>query len=332
MKQLKHSYMLTLPLCIALLVGCQNNQLALRAVSNHEIANFSDDLTVYAVEYYSRTAIQNIEIAIENFETKEEIGSAFASSDGAAIFDMLIENEAYEAVIYRVENGIRTEQSRQAFVFDKSKPHVFVETFYPHAEGGLAVPIVLQNPELPNGCEITSLTAMLNYFGIVVDKMTMKRDYLPREKTEIRDGKRYGPDPEIAYAGNPASATDGFYVFAEPIAIAANQILFENNSKLAAQNKTGATRNELINLVNEGYPVLTWVTIDWQNPRTNSFWLVETTGERHPIYSNLHAVVLTGVEGNNVTIMNPLTGYETIDINTFFDSYESLGSHAVVIK
>lgn len=314
---------------VVILASCQNGVLLPVTVQNHETANFSDELTIYSVEYYSRVAVPNVLIAIELASTGEEIARATTSVEGVATFDKLLEYEKYEAIVYQPDGQ---EQSRVAFTFDKSKPNIFIETLYPKSETGLAVPIVLQNPELPNGCEITSLTAMLNYFGIATDKMTMKRDYLPRQDTEIRNGVRYGPNPELAYAGNPASLTDGFYVFANPIMEAANTVLTENSSNLRASNITGASKKDILELVKKGFPVLAWVTIDWQTPRTNSFWIVEETGEKHPIYSNLHAVVLTASNKNSVTIMNPLYGDETIDINTFFSSYEALGSHAVVIQ
>ncbi|MEC1177321.1 C39 family peptidase [Metasolibacillus meyeri] len=324
---MRRLFLMTLLFAPVVLSGCQNAILLPGTVENHEAANFSDELTIYTVEFYSRVAVPHVEIAVE--QQGQTITRATSSADGIAKFAQLTENEKYEAVVYHA-NG--QEQSRTAFTFDKSRPNLFIETIYPNSQAGLAVPIVLQNPELPNGCEITSLTAMLNYFGIATDKMTMKRDYLPRQVTEIRNNVRYGPDPELAYAGNPASATDGFYVFANPIAQAANTILAEQASALRATNITGASQKEIVNLVKQGYPVLTWVTIDWQTPRTNRFWIVEETGEQHPIYSNLHAVVLTGASKSNVTIMNPLSGDEVIDINTFFSSYEALGAHAVVIQ
>ena len=37
-----------------------------------------------------------------------------------------------------------------------------------------------QNPELPTGCEITSLTSVLNYYGCNVDKTTMADEYLKK--------------------------------------------------------------------------------------------------------------------------------------------------------
>ena len=39
---------------------------------------------------------------------------------------------------------------------------------------------ILQNPELPTGCEVTALTAALNYLGYPVDKLTMADQYLTR--------------------------------------------------------------------------------------------------------------------------------------------------------
>src|SRR4051794_39043811 len=37
----------------------------------------------------------------------------------------------------------------------------------------LDVPYIGQNPELPRGCEVTSLAMMLNYVGVSADKMTL---------------------------------------------------------------------------------------------------------------------------------------------------------------
>ena len=55
---------------------------------------------------------------------------------------------------------------------------------------------VLQTPELPNGCEITSLAATLNYLGFGVDKLTLNDKYL-------KIGDAYTTDPSEACAVNP---------------------------------------------------------------------------------------------------------------------------------
>ncbi len=43
----------------------------------------------------------------------------------------------------------------------------------------LDVENILQNPELPNGCEITSAAIVLNYLGFDIDKVTLAENYLP---------------------------------------------------------------------------------------------------------------------------------------------------------
>ena len=44
----------------------------------------------------------------------------------------------------------------------------------------LPVPQILQNPELPNGCEITSCCEVLHYLGFAPDKCELADYYLPR--------------------------------------------------------------------------------------------------------------------------------------------------------
>ena len=60
----------------------------------------------------------------------------------------------------------------------------------------LDVECVLQNPELPTGCEITALTTVLNYLGYNVDKLTMADYYLDK-------GKMGEVSPYKAFVGNP---------------------------------------------------------------------------------------------------------------------------------
>ena len=54
----------------------------------------------------------------------------------------------------------------------------------------LPVPQILQNPELPNGCEITSCCEVLHYLGFAPDKCELTDYYLPRS------AQWYGADPD----------------------------------------------------------------------------------------------------------------------------------------
>ncbi|KGR78798.1 C39 family peptidase [Ureibacillus manganicus] len=325
--------------CIVILFGCSSKEHTInnesqkvfsKQMSTNEL-DVKDSLTIHTVEFSSKNNVKNVSVALFDFESGEKIATTTVNSEGKAIFNMVEPDQPYEVVIYKIEvTGELSEQTRDTIVFNPDHPTLTIETFNANSDN-LAVPVVKQNPELPNGCEITSLTAILNYYGIEIDKMTLTKEYLPTSPVTVKDKKLYGPDPNIAYAGDPSKKYDGYYVFAEPIIEVANQVLFENNSNFKALNLSNVSREELLSYVNSGVPVLAWTTIDWKKARTFGHWIIEDTNKKHPIFMNLHAVVVTGYADGKVTVMNPLVGYETIDEKVFFSTYESLGSHAVVI-
>ena len=82
----------------------------------------------------------------------------------------------------------------------------------------LDVPFVNQNPELPTGCEITSLTSVLLYLGFNIDKETLARNYLPMSN-EAGEGMFIN-----YYFGSPWQ-TSGMGCFAPAIVTAANNFL-----------------------------------------------------------------------------------------------------------
>lgn len=330
---------LLLSLSIVLLLGCSNivssqsNNGKLTAESNEKLASleFSDVLTIHTVEFSSDKSVTNVGVALLDFETKEEIDKTVVNEDGKADFHLVFPDEPYEVVVYRItEHDQWVEQTRKSIVFDSTKPYVQIETFNTSSDESLNVPVVKQNPELPNGCEITSLTAILNYYGIDKDKMELA-ELMPKSKVYTKNGVRYGPDPNVAYAGDPTLKRGGYYVFAKPLIDLANNLLQQHNISYRAMDISDASKEEVIEYVKSGVPVLIWVTIDWKDARTYGHWMIEGTNKKHPVFNNLHAVVMTGYDNGKVTIMNPLNGYETIDEKVFFKTFEQLGSHAIVI-
>lgn len=330
--------------CLAILLGCNSEEMMTyekEMTTNEEkvfskkpsiMSSDSNSLTVHTVEFSSDINVKNVSVGLFDFETGEKIALTNVNDEGKAVFDMVQPDYPYEVVIYKIEQtGELSEQTKEFIVFDPENPLIRIETFNANTTESLAVPIVKQNPELPNGCEITSLTAILNYYGIDIDKMTLTNEYLPTAPVTNKGNQLYGPDPYKAYAGDPTKKSDGYYVFADPIVEVANQVLFEKNSNYKALNLSDVTREEILAYVNSGVPVLTWTTIDWKKPLTNGHWIIEGTNKKHPIFMNLHAVVLTGYADGKVTIMNPLSGNETIDEKVFFNTFKALGSHAVVI-
>lgn len=76
----------------------------------------------------------------------------------------------------------------------------------------LPVTYLSQYPELPTGCEVTSLTTVLNYLGYKVSKETMADNYLP--KCNFSDGTFWD-----YFIGNPRD-DDAFGCYATPIVTA----------------------------------------------------------------------------------------------------------------
>ena len=108
---------------------------------------------------------------------------------------------------------------------------------------------MLQNPELPNGCEVTSLAMALAAAGYPADKTALFTGYMPSEPFVVLDGVRYGPDPETAYAGDAASARGGWYCLEGPVMEAGSRWLSEQGAGCHMARCTGLSQAAL-----EGVP------------------------------------------------------------------------------
>ncbi len=202
-----------------------------------------------------------------------------------------------------------------------------------HAKAAyIPVPPLLQEPELPNGCEIVSLTAILNYYGYNVSKIIMADHHLPKQGFSRINGKLFGPDPYKTYAGSPRVKSGGWYSFAPPIVDAANNYMANQEYKMKATNISGSSKEDLIAYLNNGIPIVTWVTLDLSEPKLNGHWYLKDTGEYYQAYTNLHVVVLNGYKDDIVHVMDPLKGQVEYNLNAFFKSYEEMGKHALILQ
>lgn len=193
---------------------------------------------------------------------------------------------------------------------------------------------LMQLPELPNGCEIVSLTAVLNYYGFEVSKTEMADEYLPKEPFTVKNDKLYGPDPNKAYVGNPRNTKGAFFSYAPPIAAAAKSYLNSIGQSNNITDISGNSREQITKYLDKGIPVIIWTTLDLSEPKMKASWYLNDTGEYFPAPVNLHCVVLDGYEDkdNLVYVMNPLKGQVTYNADQFFKSYEDIGSHALIIQ
>lgn len=196
-----------------------------------------------------------------------------------------------------------------------------------------SVPTVLlyQLPELPNGCEATSLAMLLESYGIAAGKAELAYQYLPRAEFYEENGAVYGPAPEEAYAGDPAA--QGYYCYAQPLCKAANLYLEQAGETLRALDLTGTSPAGLERLLCEGRPVIVWGTLQFEPPRqsTTHSWLLTGTGEEYIPYSNLHCMLLYGYDEEFFYLCDPLYGYQAVEKARFAAIYGQMGRRAMAL-
>ena len=79
----------------------------------------------------------------------------------------------------------------------KPQPEIQPQEDVTQLEDSREVTLQLQEPQLPNGCEVTSLAMVLGWAGYPVDKLELYEGYLPRQDfTETPEGWKLGGNPE----------------------------------------------------------------------------------------------------------------------------------------
>lgn len=292
-------------------------------------------INILIVEFGSGTPIPDMKVEIRDEATNKTLHELMANEDGEVEVYGLESNKSYLFVpssIYDDGTG-DSEGVAQVVKIEDTTNYVVLDTYYVRDHKGANVPVVLQNPTFPHGCEITALTSVLNFYGKNVSKELMEETYLPKEDFKrTADGKWYGPDPAKKFAGDPADEQDGTYAFAPVIEKAAKAYLKKDQSSIQVENLAGATKKQILSKVQKGIPVITWVTLDLSKPKMKDGWMITGTTNKIQMYRNLHVVVITGYDGGKVIVMDPLKGYVAHDEDAFFQSFKEMNSQAIVLE
>lgn len=219
-----------------------------------------------------------------------------------------------------VESTLSEQEAQQ--IIDENLVHITVEPGIP-SRHVIGMEAILQNPELPAGCEITSLAAVFNYLGLDADKCDLSDNYLAK-------GEVGTVEMNAAFIGNPREA-GSYGCFAPVIVECAASYIADNNSSLKVYNLTGSNFTSLFHLIADDKPVIVWTTINllpstitatWEINENTVFW-----------QSQEHCVVLCGYdyEKSTVTVADPLNGITEYDMGLFITRYNELFKQAVCI-
>ncbi|MFC7371134.1 C39 family peptidase [Fictibacillus iocasae] len=219
---------------------------------------------------------------------------------------------------------VQNEDQKTYVVHDSS----FITPVIPavKSEIKLNVPRIGQYPELPRGCEVTSLAMLLQYSGVSVDKMRLAKEVKKTTEPYVnKDGAVSYGHPNEGFVGDIYSLNNmGYGVYHKPIAM-----LAENYTPGRILDLTGAPFSQVLSSLQDNKPVwiITNVTYDvlpdsefrtWQTPQG----IVKITWKEH-------SVLITGYDKEYVYFNDPLLKKERAPRDKFIAAWEQMGSQAI---
>ena len=196
------------------------------------------------------------------------------------------------------------------------------------------VPVVLQNPELPAGCEATAAAMLLAAYGYDTDKLSFAAA-LPKCSLELHDGLLYGPHPGETFIGSPDSSY-GFGVFAPAVAKTMQAMIDKASGRHRALDVSGVGEDALLAYLDRGIPVCIWTTMELRPLANKGGWYLKDgdayTNRYYTWPGNEHCVVLVAYDRYTVTVHDPLQGVVTWERALFFQRHAEVGAFAVVLE
>lgn len=192
----------------------------------------------------------------------------------------------------------------------------------------LNIATVSQYPELPRGCEVTSLAMLLQSADINVDKMTLAKE-ITKDRTpyKVENGKTYFGHPNEGFVGSMYTFQEpGLGVYHEPI-----RQLAEKYLPGRIKDFTGSDFKEIKIHLSDHRPVWVITNTRYQKLSNDSFITWQTPkGEVRVTYRE-HSVLLTGFDKNFIYFNDPLTGEKNkkAPIKDFEESWVQMGRQAI---
>lgn len=156
----------------------------------------------------------------------------------------------------------------------------------------LNISVIKQRPELPTGCEATSLAMLLNYIGSPITKIQV-----------VQDMPYHSSNPNLGFVGSPYESS-GYTIY--PPALMDIMEKYAGSSL----NLTGKGTSSIKNSIDSGKPVIVWGKL---------------TG------FNLHCVLVTGYNKDGFYYNDPWTGEKNryISNKAFETAWKAIGYRAM---
>ena len=211
------------------------------------------------------------------------------------------------------------------YLFNKNKINDEIDWMTMKQEQKLNVPLENQMPDLPNGCEVTSLSMLMNYYGIKVSKNELAETI--QHVDSFTDGGKYRGNPHQGFVGHMTIANAGWCVYNEPLYNVARKYTSH------IENITGSDFLSLLKLVSTGHPVMIITTTTFNKVNNMQTW--DTNTGKVNVTPSSHACVITGYsKPKKVVYVNNPYGYKNQPVNwkNLQASYNQQGRQALYIR
>lgn len=256
------------------------------------------------------------------------IGVKYAEAQKATLSDTTVKSNDKEETNQEAQLSNTTESNSDEIVLDDTVVNSNQTQVESQAQNGKlvlnGVPHIQQLPELPRGCEVTSLAMLLQYAGVSIDKMKLGNEI---NTIPFRDQNGMNGNPNAGFVGDMYTFDNpGYGVYHSPIAALAEEYLPGRIVDL-----TGESINSVYNMLNNGSPV--WVITNSRfSPLAESEYTTWDTpsGEVQITYRE-HSVLVVGYDQNYVYLNDPLADqpYTAVPKESFEESWIQMGSQAV---
>ncbi|MFE8699630.1 C39 family peptidase [Cytobacillus sp. FJAT-54145] len=184
-------------------------------------------------------------------------------------------------------------------------------------------PFVEQMPELPRGCEVTSLSLLLQHAGINVDKMTLAREIV---KVSFKEDELHGHLNDGFVGDMYSFETDGLGVYHKPI-----KDLAEKYIPGRVFDFTGSDVQEIYRKIDQGLPVWVVTNDTFKELSDEHFRLWNTRLGELRITYRMHSVLVVGYSDDHVYINDPLyqEPNREVDREDFEKAWEQMGRQAI---
>lgn len=284
--------------------------------SNTPAIAVSADCTAGSAPY-----LCELHVTIDSFDSSKRY---MISLDGGTTWRMVKEQttvfrdllaSSYDVLVKDSGNSSHTSDVMTVKAFNTNIP----------SAAGVKAESLLQNPELPTGCEITSLAMALRYLGFDISKTELADSCL--EKGAYRES-----DFRSVFVGDPR-LKDSYGCYSSVIRRSADSFLTSEGAPYRSVDLTGCDISAVYGCIADGYPVIVWATIEMEEPRIGRTWIDKASGKSVTWISGEHCLLMTGydLEKGIAYINDPLAGAVTYDLDLFKERFLQMGSQAVVI-